>query len=158
MEPLDWDTRMFGPNADDTHVSTRVIGTHGYCAPEYAGTGKLIMKSDIYSLGVLLLELITGCRAMDDTHEHGKEMLVDWARPMLKDRMNFVQLADPMLRGKFPQSVFRRVVELALMCVQDDPHARPRTKDIVLAFSYFASQKHGSHVAQSNQIGSQGEV
>lgn len=75
---------------------------------------------------------------------------------MLKDRMNYVQLADPMLRGKFPQSVFRRVVELALMCVQDDPHARPHTKDILLALSYFASQKHDSHAAQSNQIGSQG--
>ncbi|XP_059294349.1 probable serine/threonine-protein kinase PBL7 [Lycium ferocissimum] len=153
----DFGLAKFGPSADDTHVSTRVMGTHGYCAPEYAGTGKLTMKSDIYSFGVLLLELITGCRAMDDTREHGKEMLVDWARPMLKDRMNFVQLADPMLRGKFPQSVFRRVVELALMCVQDDPHARPHTKDIVLAFSYFASQKHDSHAAQSNQIGSQGE-
>ncbi|XP_016473772.2 putative serine/threonine-protein kinase PBL7 [Nicotiana tabacum] len=151
----DFGLAKFGPGADNTHVSTRVMGTHGYCAPEYAGTGKLTMKSDIYSFGVLLLELITGCRAMDDTREHGKEMLVDWGRPMLKDRKNYVQLADPKLRGKFPQSVFRRAVDLALMCVQDDPHARPHTKDIVLALSYFASQKHDSPSAQSNQIGSQ---
>lgn len=76
---------------------------------------------------------------------------------MLKDRMNYVKLADPMLRGKFPQSIFRRVVELVLMCVQDDPQARPHTKDIVLALSYFASQKHDSHATQSNQIVSQGD-
>ncbi|XP_027770076.1 probable serine/threonine-protein kinase PBL7 isoform X2 [Solanum pennellii] len=152
----DFGLAKFGPIADNTHVSTRVMGTHGYCAPEYAGTGKLTMKSDIYSFGVLLLELITGCRAMDDSHEHGKEMLVDWARPMLKDRMNYVQLADPMLRGKFPQSVFRRVVELVLMCVQDDPHARPLMKDIVLALSYFASQKHDSHAAQIGSHGGEG--
>ncbi|CAN4079065.1 unnamed protein product [Withania somnifera] len=153
----DFGLAKFGPSEDDTHVSTRVMGTQGYCAPEYAGTGKLTVKSDIYSFGVLLLELVTGRRAMDDTRKHGKEMLVHWARPMLKDRMKYVQLADPMLRGKFPQSIFRRVVELALMCVQDDPNARPHTKDIVLALSYFASQKQDSHTAQSNQIGSQGD-
>jgi serine/threonine-protein kinase PBS1 len=53
------------------------MGTHGYCAPEYATTGKLTMRSDIYSFGVVLLELITGRRAYDDTREHDKH-LVDW--------------------------------------------------------------------------------
>lgn len=54
-----------GPEGDDTHVSTRVMGTHGYAAPEYIMTGHLTSKSDVYSFGVVLLELITGRRAMD---------------------------------------------------------------------------------------------
>lgn len=73
----DFGLAKFGPTGDQSYVATRVMGTHGYCAPEYATTGKLTMRSDIYSFGVVLLELITGRRAYDDTREHDKH-LVDW--------------------------------------------------------------------------------
>ncbi|KAL9273787.1 putative serine/threonine-protein kinase PBL7 [Drosera capensis] len=73
--PLDWNTRMkialdfglarLGPGGDRTHVSTRVMGTYGYCSPEYAASGKLTVKSDAYGFGVHLMELITGRRAID---------------------------------------------------------------------------------------------
>lgn len=79
----DFGLAKFGPTGDKSHVSTRVMGTHGYCAPEYATTGKLTIKSDIFSFGVVLLELITGRQAMDDSL--GRErMLVDWVTPVLK--------------------------------------------------------------------------
>src|SRR5206468_4040108 len=55
----DFGLAKLGPVGDNTHVSTRVMGTYGYCAPEYAMSGKLTLKSDIYSFGVVLLELIT---------------------------------------------------------------------------------------------------
>ncbi|KAL6976964.1 Serine/threonine-protein kinase pbs1, partial [Sarracenia purpurea var. burkii] len=74
----DFGLAMFTPEGNKSHVSTRVMGTHGYCAPEYAGTGKLTKMSYIYSFGVVLLELITGQRALDTTREHGKQALVDW--------------------------------------------------------------------------------
>lgn len=73
----DFGLAKFGPTGDKSHVSTRVMGTHGYCAPEYATTGKLTAKSDIFSFGVVLLELITGRPAMDDSQGH-ERMLVDW--------------------------------------------------------------------------------
>jgi serine/threonine-protein kinase PBS1 len=73
----DFGLAKFGPTGDQSYVATRVMGTHGYCAPEYATTGKLTMRSDIYSFGVVLLELIAGRRAYDDTREHDKH-LVDW--------------------------------------------------------------------------------
>lgn len=67
-----------GPIGDNTHVSTRVMGTYGYCAPEYARTGQLTIKSDIYIFGVVLLEFITGREAVDSFRRPGEENLVSW--------------------------------------------------------------------------------
>lgn len=67
-----------GPCGDETHVSTRVMGTYGYCAPDYAMTGQLNFKSDIYSFGVALLEILTGRRAIDYTRSGPEQNLVDW--------------------------------------------------------------------------------
>ncbi|KAL6535368.1 hypothetical protein OROMI_026742 [Orobanche minor] len=67
-----------GPVGDKTHVSTRVMATYGYCAPEYAMTGQLTLKSDVYSFGVVFLELITGRRAIDNSHDAGEHNLVAW--------------------------------------------------------------------------------
>jgi serine/threonine-protein kinase PBS1 len=61
-------------------VTTRVMGTYGYCAPEYASTGKLTIKSDIYSFGVVFLELITGRRVLDNDQPPGEQDLVAWVR------------------------------------------------------------------------------
>ncbi|GAB4828436.1 Probable serine/threonine-protein kinase pbl21 [Ancistrocladus abbreviatus] len=60
---FDFGLAKLGPVGDKSHISTRVMGTYGYCAPDYAMNGKLSMKSDIFNFGVVLLELITGQRA-----------------------------------------------------------------------------------------------
>jgi serine/threonine-protein kinase PBS1 len=73
----DFGLAKFGPTGDRSHVSTRVMGTHGYCAPEYAKSGKLTAKSDIYSFGVVLLELLTGHKAVDSNLGREKQ-LVEW--------------------------------------------------------------------------------
>lgn len=73
----DFGLAKFGPVGDVSHVSTRVMGTYGYCAPEYASTGRLTMKTDIFSFGVVLLELLTGYRAVDNIN--GRRMhLIHW--------------------------------------------------------------------------------
>lgn len=74
----DFGLAKLGPVGDNTHVSTRVVGTFGYCAPEYAMSGKLTLKSDIYSFGVVLLELITGRKAIDLSRKAGEQNLVVW--------------------------------------------------------------------------------
>lgn len=74
----DFGLAKLGPVGDKSHVSTRVMGTYGYCAPEYAMTGQLTVKSDVYSFGVVFLELITGRKAIDSTRPHGEQNLVTW--------------------------------------------------------------------------------
>ncbi|XP_020554241.1 serine/threonine-protein kinase PBS1 isoform X2 [Sesamum indicum] len=138
----DFGLAKFGPNDDRSHVSTRVMGTHGYCAPEYASTGKLTMKSDVYTFGVVLLELITGRRPLDMTRGDEKYMLVDWARSMLKDDKNFVGLADPLLKGQFSEHSLGKAMEVALMCVRDDAHSRPSMTEVVHAMNYLTSRRY----------------
>lgn len=74
----DFGLAKLGPVGDKTHVSSRVMGTYGYCAPEYQRTGQLTVKSDVYSFGVVLLELITGRRAIDTTRYTEEQNLVTW--------------------------------------------------------------------------------
>ena len=74
----DFGLAKLGPVGDKSHVSTRVMGTYGYCAPEYAMTGQLTVKSDVYSFGVVLLELITGRKAIDSTRPASEQNLVSW--------------------------------------------------------------------------------
>lgn len=76
----DFGLAKLGPVGDKTHVSTRVMGTYGYCAPEYAMTGQLTLKSDVYSFGVVFLELITGRKAIDNLRGAGEHNLVAWVR------------------------------------------------------------------------------
>lgn len=74
----DFGLAKLGPTGDKSHVSSRVMGTYGYCAPEYQRTGQLTAKSDVYSFGVVLLELITGRRAIDNTRPTREQNLVTW--------------------------------------------------------------------------------
>jgi len=74
----DFGLAKLGPTGDKKHVSTRVMGTYGYCAPEYASTGQLTTKSDVYSYGVVLLEMITGRRVIEYSRPEEEQNLVLW--------------------------------------------------------------------------------
>ncbi|CAD6234999.1 unnamed protein product [Miscanthus lutarioriparius] len=138
----DFGLAKLGPVGDKTHVSTRVMGTYGYCAPEYAMTGQLTVKSDVYSFGVVFLELITGRKAIDDTKIQGEQNLVAWARPLFKDRRKFPKMADPMLQGRFPMRGLYQALAVAAMCLQEQAATRPHIGDVVTALSYLASQAY----------------
>ncbi|KAK9282847.1 hypothetical protein L1049_011070 [Liquidambar formosana] len=138
----DFGLAKLGPVGDNTHVSTRVMGTYGYCAPEYAMTGQLTLKSDVYSFGVVLLEIITGRKAIDNSKAAGEHNLVAWARPLFKDRRKFSQMADPMLQGQYPDRGLYQALAVAAMCVQEQSTMRPLIADVVTALSYLASQNY----------------
>ncbi|KAJ8447446.1 hypothetical protein Cgig2_019440 [Carnegiea gigantea] len=145
----DFGLAKLGPVGDKTHVSTRVMGTYGYCAPEYAMSGKLTVKSDVYSLGVVLLELITGRKAIDPSRSRAEQNLVNWSRPLFKDRRKFVHLADPALQGHFPLRCLHHAIAIAAMCLQEQPTYRPLITDVLVALEYLASQPYNREAATS---------
>lgn len=85
----DFGLAKLGPTGDKSHVSTRVMGTYGYCAPEYALTGQLTAKSDVYSFGVVFLEIITGRRVIDNSRPTEEQNLVTWVRLKILETIDF---------------------------------------------------------------------
>eukprot|EP00252_Welwitschia_mirabilis_P015163 TRINITY_DN3336_c0_g1_i1.p1 TRINITY_DN3336_c0_g1~~TRINITY_DN3336_c0_g1_i1.p1 ORF type:complete len:429 (-),score=84.70 TRINITY_DN3336_c0_g1_i1:161-1447(-) len=122
-----------GPEGDKTHVSTRVMGTYGYAAPEYVMTGHLTSKSDVYSFGVVLLEMITGRRSMDKKRPTREHNLVEWARPYFAEKRRLFRLVDPRLEGKFSIKGAQKAAQLAHSCLSRDPKARPLMSEVVEA-------------------------
>ncbi|CAL0328708.1 unnamed protein product [Lupinus luteus] len=136
----DFGLAKLGPVGDNTHVSTRVMGTYGYCAPEYAMSGKLTLKSDIYSFGVVLLELITGHKALDLSRKSGQQNLVAWFRPYFNNKRMYAQIVDPRLEGNYPSRSLNHAIAITAMCLQEDANRRPLIHDIVVALEYIASR------------------
>lgn len=120
-----------GPEGDETHVSTRVMGTQGYAAPEYIMTGHLTAKSDVYSFGVVLLELLTGRRSVDKKRTSREQNLVDWARPMLNDARKLGRIMDPRLEDQYSETGARKAAALAYQCLSYRPKNRPCINNVV---------------------------
>ncbi|KAF8667058.1 hypothetical protein HU200_053234 [Digitaria exilis] len=127
----DFGLAKLGSDRAGGHVSTRVLGTQGYVAPEYALTGHLTTKSDVYSYGVVLLELLTGRVPVDMKRPPGEGVLVNWALPMLTDREKVVRILDPALEGQYSLKDAVQVAAIAAMCVQPEADYRPLMADVV---------------------------
>ncbi|GLJ45769.1 hypothetical protein SUGI_0963210 [Cryptomeria japonica] len=130
-----------GPEGDKTHVSTRVMGTYGYAAPEYVMTGHLTSRSDVYSFGVVLLEMLTGRRSMDKNRPSGEHNLVEWARPYLMEKRKLYRLVDPRLSGHYSIKGALKTAQLAHYCISRDPKARPSMDDVVEALTPLLNLK-----------------
>lgn len=112
----DFGLAKLGPTGDKSHVSTRVMGTYGYCAPEYAMTGQLTVKSDVYSFGVVFLELITGRKAIDSTMPQGEQNLVAWVIYFMSF-LSFKRLLSPSLYVKITCSQLSNcMIDYPLYC------------------------------------------
>ncbi|CAL2231317.1 unnamed protein product [Prunus armeniaca] len=123
-------------NDTNTHVSTRVMGTFGYMAPEYASSGKLTDRSDVFSFGVVLLELVTGRKPVDTSQPLGDESLVEWARPILLKALetgDLSELVDPRLEKHYVEGEMIRMIEAAAACVRHSALKRPRMAQVVRA-------------------------
>ncbi|XP_051144416.1 probable serine/threonine-protein kinase PBL3 isoform X2 [Andrographis paniculata] len=130
-----------GPTGDRTHVSTQVIGTHGYAAPEYVATGRLTAKSDVYSFGVVLLELLSGRRAVDKTKVGIEQNLVDWAKPYMNDRRRLFRIMDTRLGGQYPQKGAYIAATIAVQCLSIEPKLRPRMAEVLSTLEQLQNPK-----------------
>ncbi|KAL1089319.1 hypothetical protein V6Z11_D07G012800 [Gossypium hirsutum] len=122
------------------HISTRVMGTFGYVAPEYAMTGHLLVKSDVYSYGVVLLELLTGRKPVDMTQPPGQENLVAWARPLLASKEGLETIIDPSLGSDVSFESVAKVAAIASMCVQPEVSHRPFMGEVVQALKLVCNE------------------
>ncbi|XP_048324234.1 serine/threonine-protein kinase PCRK1 [Ziziphus jujuba] len=120
-----------GPPEGMSHVSTSVVGTVGYAAPEYVQTGKLTAKSDVWSFGVVLYELITGRRAVERNLPRSEQKLLEWVRPYISDSKKFHLIVDPRLEGEYCIKSAYKVASLANRCLLKQPRSRPKMSEVV---------------------------
>ncbi|KAI9389519.1 hypothetical protein POPTR_008G056400v4 [Populus trichocarpa] len=142
-----------GPTGSKSHVSTRVMGTHGYAAPEYMATGHLTAKSDVYSFGVVLLEMLSGRRAIDKNRPSKEQYLVEWARPYLSSKRRIFQVMDARIQGQYSSSDALKAANLAIQCLSAEPRYRPNMEEVVKALE----QLHNSNNNDGSR-GSRGEI
>ncbi|KAI3751571.1 hypothetical protein L2E82_22661 [Cichorium intybus] len=114
----------------------RIMGSVG-CAPEYEQNGELTPKSDVYGFGIVLLELITGRKALDTSLPNDEQNVVTWAQPYFREPKRFPEMADPQLQGAFPERSLNQAIGVAAMCVQEEPSVRPLISDVVAALSFL---------------------
>ncbi|XP_074331230.1 proline-rich receptor-like protein kinase PERK15 [Apium graveolens] len=120
-------------NHDITHVTTRVVGTFGYLAPEYIASGRASDKSDVFSYGVMLLELITGRKPLNKDLS-STDFLVPWAKPLLRQAMEnnkFNTLVDPRLQKNCNHEELAIMASCAAACVRNSEQLRPRMSQIL---------------------------
>ncbi|KFK34793.1 hypothetical protein AALP_AA5G193900 [Arabis alpina] len=122
-----------GPMGETSYVSTRVMGTFGYAAPEYVSTGHLNTRSDVYSFGVVLLEILSGRRALDHNRPAKEQNLVDWARPYLTSRRKVLLIVDTRLNSQYKPEEAVRMASIAVQCLSFEPKSRPTMDQVVRA-------------------------
>ncbi|XP_072956887.1 receptor-like serine/threonine-protein kinase SD1-8 [Typha angustifolia] len=122
--------RIFG--GDETEANTRrVVGTYGYMSPEYAMDGIFSMKSDVFSFGVLVLEIISGKknRGVYTSNPHENLLGLAWS---LWEEGNALQLVDESMNCSYPLSEASKCIQIGLLCVQERPEDRPIMSSVVL--------------------------
>ncbi|KAI4334379.1 hypothetical protein L6164_019079 [Bauhinia variegata] len=119
----------------------RMQGTFGYFAPEYAIVGRASLKSDVFSFGVVLLEIVSGRKPIYK-FTGKEESLVIWATPRLQDSRRIItELADPQLKGNFPEEEMQIMAYLAKECLLLDPDNRPTMSEVVQILSTISPDK-----------------
>ncbi|PON45845.1 Serine/threonine protein kinase [Trema orientale] len=115
----------------DSHVTTAVRGTVGHIAPEYLSTGQSSEKTDVFGFGILLLELITGQRALEfGKAANQKGAILDWVRKIHQEK-KLEMLVDKDLKSNYDRVELEEMVQVALLCTQYLPGRRPKMSEVV---------------------------
>lgn len=143
----------------DTHVTTAVRGTVGHIAPEYLSTGQSSDKTDVFGFGILLLELITGQRALDfGKAANQKGAILDMVRKFHQEK-KLEMLVDKELKDVYDRIELEEIVQVALLCTQYTPSHRPKMSEVVrmlegdgLVERWEASQRADSTRSRANEF------
>ncbi|KAE9610547.1 putative protein kinase RLK-Pelle-DLSV family [Lupinus albus] len=119
---------------DQSQINTRVAGTNGYMAPEYVMNGNLSVKADVFSYGVLVLELITGQRNSAFNLDVDAQSLLDWAYKQYKKGKS-LDIVDSTLASSMEPEQVAMCIQLGLLCTQGDPQLRPNMRRVVMILS-----------------------
>ncbi|WCJ33578.1 Cysteine-rich receptor-like protein kinase 43 [Euphorbia peplus] len=119
---------------DQTHVHTRVAGTNGYMAPEYVMHGHLSVKADVFSFGVVVLELISGQRNSAFNLSLEAQNLLDWAYKLYKKDRS-LEIMDRTLEESADADQVKLCIHIGLLCTQGDPQLRPLMRRVVILLS-----------------------
>ncbi|KAJ9563210.1 hypothetical protein OSB04_008370 [Centaurea solstitialis] len=120
-----------GPTEGNTHVSTAVMGTHGYAAPDYIETGHLTAKSDVWSFGIVLYEILTGRRSLERKRPKEDQKLLDWVRRYPIDGKKFGMIIDSRLGNQYSLTAARKIAKLADSCLLKSAKDRPKMSQVV---------------------------
>ncbi|TMW91031.1 probable serine/threonine-protein kinase PIX13 [Solanum lycopersicum] len=145
----DFGLAKLGPSGSNSHVTTRVMGTYGYAAPEYVETGHLYVKSDVYGFGVVVLELLTGLRALDTKRPNRQEKLVDWVKPMLSNKRKLKSIMDARMEGQYSSKAATLAAQITLKCLEVDPKNRPSMKEVMNVLEQIEAMKENPKESKS---------
>ncbi|KAL8155285.1 putative serine/threonine-protein kinase PBL19 [Apium graveolens] len=120
-----------GPTGEHTHVSTEVMGTFGYAAPDYIETGHLTSKSDVWSFGVVLYEMLTGRRSLERNRPKSEQQLLEWIKHYPADSKKFGMIMDPRLESKYSLTAAQKIAKLADSCLVKSAKNRPMMSQVV---------------------------
>ncbi|KAL5715626.1 hypothetical protein ACHQM5_017420 [Ranunculus cassubicifolius] len=123
-----------------SQLSGQLQSAYGYGAPEFE-TGTYTYQSDIYSFGVVMLELLTGRKSHDRLRPRGEQFLVRWAIPQLHDIDALSRMVDPSLRGSYPAKALSRFADIISLCVQSEPEFRPPMSEIIQDLLYLIQRE-----------------
>lgn len=145
----------------ESHVTTAVRGTVGHIAPEYLSTGQSSEKTDVFGFGILLLELITGQRAIDfGKAANQKGAILDWVKQLNQDK-KLETFVDKDLKNDYDRIELEEMVQVALLCTQFLPNQRPKMSEVVrmlegdgLAEKWEATQRAESKRSRGNELSS----
>lgn len=130
-----------GPTGDRSHVSTAPIGTRGYAAPEYIETGRLTSKSDVWSFGVVVYEMITGRRTLERNLPLAEQKLIEWVRQFPSHTKRFGMIIDQRLQNQYSPNSARTIAKLADSCLSKNPKDRPAMSQVVEILNQVITQE-----------------
>ncbi|KAI5582056.1 hypothetical protein POPTR_007G062700v4 [Populus trichocarpa] len=146
----DFGLAKLGPSGGESHVTTRVMGTYGYAAPEYIATGHLYVKSDVYGFGVVLLEMLSGRRALDTKRPTGQQNLIEWLKPLLSQKKKLkTTIMDARIEGQYSSKAMVQAAQLTLKCLEADPKNRPSMKEVLEVLEQIEAMKEKPKATKS---------